>query len=85
VRAVGCQPRREGSRVRANETVGAGKGRVDTNPEVPGKATETRSQSFDDANRTGQDSQEIVQYQRAEPPGPLLYGWPETATDPLTR
>ena len=26
-----------------------------------------------------------MQYQRAEPPGPLLQRLPETATDPLTR
>ena len=73
VRAVGCQPRREGSRVQADETVGAERGGVDPNREVRGKATEARSRSFDDADRTGQDSQEIVQYQRAEPPGPLLH------------
>jgi len=73
VRAVGCQPRREGSRVRADETVGAEKGGVDPNEEVRGKATEARSQLFNDADRTGQDSQEIVQYQRAEPPGPQLH------------
>ena len=73
VRVVGCQPRREGSRVRADENVGAEKGGVDPNREVRGKATEARSRLFDDADRTGQDSQEIVQYQRAEPPGPLLH------------
>ena len=28
---------------------------------------------FDDANCTDTNSQEIVQYQRAGPPGPLLY------------
>jgi len=73
VRAVGCQPRKEGSRVRTNRTVGAEKGGVDPNREVRGKATEARSRLFDDADRTGQDSQEIVQYLRAEPPGPLLH------------
>jgi len=73
VRAVGCQPRREGSRVRADETVGVEKGGLDPNREVRGKATEARSRCFDDANRTGQDSPEEVQYQRAEPPGPLLH------------
>jgi len=73
VRVVGCQPRREGSRVRADETVGAEKGGVDPNREVQGKATEARSQFFGDANSTGQDSQEIMQYQRAEPPGPRLH------------
>jgi len=73
VRAVGCQPRREGSRVRADETVGAEKEGVDPNREVRGKATEARSRFFDDADHTGQDSQEIVEYQRAEPLGPLLH------------
>jgi len=71
--AVGCQTRIEGSRVRADETVGAEKGGVDPNRVVRGKATEARSRFFDDADRTGQDSQDIVQYQRAEPPGPLLH------------
>jgi len=73
VRAVGCQPRREGSRVRADETVGAEKGGVDPDQEVGVKAAEAGSQFFDNADRTGQDSQEIVQYHRAEPPGPLLH------------
>jgi len=73
VRSIGCQTRREGSRVRVEETVGAEKGRVDPNQEVRGKTTEARSLLFDDADRTGQDSQEIVQYQRAEPTGPLLH------------
>ena len=73
MRVVGCQPRREGSRVRADETVGAEKGGVDPNREVQGKATETRSRFFDNADCTGQDSHEIVQYQRAEPLGPLLH------------
>jgi len=72
VRAVGRQPRKEGSRVRADGTVGAEKEGVHPNREVRGKATEARSRLFDDADRTGQDSQKIVQYQRAEPPGPLL-------------
>jgi len=73
VRAVGCQPRREGTRVPADKTVGAEKGGVDPNQEVRGKATEARSRFFDNADRTGHDCQEIVQYQRAEPPGPLLH------------
>jgi len=73
VRAVGCQPRREGGRMRADETVGAENGGVDPNQEVRGKATEARSPFFDDAECTRQDSQEIVQYQRVEPPGPLLH------------
>ena len=72
MRAVGCQPRKEGSRVRADGTVGAEKGGVEPNREVPGQATEVRSRLCDAADRTGQDSQELVQYQRAEPPGPLL-------------
>jgi len=59
--------------MRVDETVGAEEGGVDPNREVGGKATEARSQLFDDADRTGQDSQEIVQYQRAEPLGPLLH------------
>ena len=73
MRVVGCQPSREGSRVRANETVEAEKGGVDPKREVRGKATEARSRFFNDTDRTRQDSQEIVQYQRAEPPGPLLH------------
>jgi len=59
--------------MRAKETVGAENGVVDPNPEVRGKATEARSRFFNNADRTGQDSQEIVQCQRAEPPGPLLH------------
>jgi len=50
-----------------------GEGGVDPNREVPRKATEERSRLFDDADRTGQDSHEIVQYQSVEPPGPLLH------------
>ena len=72
MRAVGWQPRKEGSRVRADGTIGAEEEGVDPNRQVRGKATEARSRPFDDADRTGQDTQEIVQYQRAEPPGPLL-------------
>jgi len=71
--AVEYQPRREGSRVPADETIGVEGGGVDPNQEVPGKATEVRSRFYDDADRTGQDYQEIVQYQRAEPPGLLLH------------
>jgi len=85
VRAVGCQRRREGTRVRADETGGAEKGGVDPNREVGGKATEARLPFFDDGDRTRQNSQEIVEYQRAEPPGPLLHQKPETATPPLMR
>ena len=55
--------------MQADGTVGVEKGGVDPNREVRGKATEVRSQLFDDAACTGQDSQEIVEYQRAEPPG----------------
>ena len=62
------------SRVPADPTVRRrGEEVVDPNGEVRGKATEARSQLFDDADRTGQDSQEIVQYQRAEAPGPILH------------
>ena len=71
-RAVGGQPEKVGSRVRANETVRAERG-GDTNLDVRGKVTEARSRFFDDANHTGQDSQEIVQYQRSELLGPLLH------------
>ena len=71
--------------MQAEVTVGVEGGGVDPNREVRGKATEARLQFFVDADRTGQDSQEIVQYQRAEPPGPLLHRLPETVTDPLTR
>jgi len=38
--------------MRADETVGAEKGGVHPNSEVQGKATEARSQFFDDADRT---------------------------------
>ena len=78
-RGPGCRssrvPARErSSRVPADQTVRrSGDGRVDPNREVCGKATEARSRHFNDGDRTGQDSQEIVQYQRAEPPGPLLH------------
>ena len=41
--------------------------------EVRAKVTETRSQFLDDADHTEQCSKKIVQYQRAEPPGPLLH------------
>ena len=69
-RGPGCRS----SRVPADPTVRRrGEGGGDRNREVRGKATEARSRLFDDADRTGQDSQEIVRYQRAEPPGPLLH------------
>ena len=77
-RGPGCRssmvPAKErSSRVPADPTVRRSKkGGVDPNREVRGKATEAKSRLFDDADRTGQDSQEIVRYQRAEPPGPLL-------------
>jgi len=74
VRALGCQPRGEGSRVRAAKTVSEEGGGVDPNHEERGKATEARSRFCDDADCTREDSPEIVQYQRAEPPGPLLQG-----------
>ena len=62
------------SRVPADPTVRrSGEGGVDPNRQVRGKATEARSQLFNNANHTEQDSEEIVQYQRAEPPGPLLH------------
>ena len=68
-------PAKEGSsRVPADPTVRRSReGGVDTNREVRGKATEARSRLFDDNDRTGEDSQEIVRYQRAEPAGPLLH------------
>ena len=78
-RGPGCRSSRvpargRTSRVPADPRVRRSReGRVDPNREVRGKATEVRSQLFDEADRTGQDSQEIVQYQRAEPPGPLLH------------
>ena len=59
--------------MRADETVGAEKGGVDPNRELRGKATEARSRFSDIADRTGQERQEIVEYQRAEPQGPLLH------------
>ena len=77
-RGPGCRssrvPARERSRrVSADPTVRrSGEGGVDPNRDVRGNATVARSRLVDDADRTGQDSQEIVQYQRAEPPGPLL-------------
>jgi len=62
------------SRVPADPTMRRrGEGGVDPYREVRGKATEARSPLFDDADRTGEDSQEIVQYQRVEPPAPLLH------------
>jgi len=68
-RGQGCRSRR----VPADATLRRREeGGVDPNREVRGKATEATSRLFDDADRTGPDSQEIVQYQRAEPPGPLL-------------
>jgi len=78
-RGTGCRSSRvpakeRSSRVPADPTVRRSKeGEVDPNREVRWKATKTRSRLFDDADRTGQDSQEIVRYQRAEPPGPLLH------------
>jgi len=61
--------------VPADPTVRRSKiGGVDPNGEVRGKATKARSRLFNDADRTGQDSKEIVQYEREEPPGPLLHG-----------
>jgi len=78
-RGPGCRssrvPAREHSnRVPADPTVRRrGEGGVDPNREVRAKATEARSRLFDDADRTGQDSQEIVQYLIAVPPGPLLH------------
>ena len=48
-------------------------GVVDPTQEVRGKAIEARSQFYDDADRTEPCSQEIVQYQRGEPPEPLLH------------
>ena len=50
-----------------------GVGGVDPKREVGAKGTETRSQLFKDADRTELNPQEIVEYQRAEPPGPLLH------------
>jgi len=78
-RGPGCRSSRvpakkRSSRVPADPTVRRrGEGGVDPNREVQGKATEARSRLFNDADRTRQDSQEIVQYQRAEPPGPQLH------------
>jgi len=78
-RGPGCRSSRvpakeRSSRVPADPTVRKRKeGGVDPNREVRGKVTEARSRLFDDADRTGQDSQEIVLYQRAEPPWPLLH------------
>ena len=69
-RGPGCRS----SRVPADPSVRRrGEGGVDPKREVRGKATEARSRLFDDADRTGLDSQEIVQYRRVEPPGPLLH------------
>jgi len=69
-RGPGCRS----SRVPADPTMRRSReGGVDPNREVRGKATEVRSRLFDDADRTGQDCQEIVRYQRAEPVGPLFH------------
>jgi len=65
-RGPGCRSsrvpaREQSSRVSADPTVRRRReGGVDRNREVRGKATEARSRLFDDADRTGQDSQEIV-------------------------
>jgi len=78
-RGPGCRSsrvaaRERSSRLPADQTVRRSReGGVDRNREVRGKATEARSRLFDDADRTGPDSKEIVRYQRAEPPGPLLH------------
>ena len=78
-RGPGCRSSRvpaieRSSRVPADATVRRRKeGGVDPNREVRGKATEARSRLFDNADHTGQDSQEIVLYKRAEPPGPPLH------------
>jgi len=78
-RGPGCRSSRvpakeRSSRVPADPTVKRSKeGGVDPNQEVRGKATEARSRLFDQADSTGQISPEIVRYQRAEPPGPLLH------------
>jgi len=70
-RGPGCRssrvPAKEpSSRVPADPTVRRSKeGGVDPNREVRGQATEARSRLFDDADCTGEDSQEIVRYQRA--------------------
>ena len=48
-------------------------GWVNPKREVQVKGTETRSQLFDHGDRTELTPPEIVQYQRAEPPGPLLH------------
>ena len=73
MKAVGCQPWREGSRVRANKSIEAENGGVDPNREGRVNGSEARSRSFDNADHTGQDSREIVEYRRVEPLGPLLH------------
>jgi len=77
-RGPGCSSssvpaRKRSSRVPADPTVRRRKeGGVEPNREVRAKASEARPRLFDDADCTGLDPQEIVQYKRAEPPGPLL-------------
>src|ERR1700712_5485740 len=56
---------------RDEDQVRGGKGKPNRK-KYEGGRTETRSRLFDDADRTEQCSKEIVQYQGAEPPGPLL-------------
>ena len=48
-------------------------GEVDPKREVRAKGTEMRSQLFDDAYHTELSPEDIVEYQRAEPLGPLLH------------
>jgi len=65
-RGPGCRSsrvpaREQSSRVPADPTMRRrGEGGVYPNREVRGMATEERSRLFDDADPTGQDSQEIV-------------------------
>ena len=56
---------------RDKDQVREGKG-VPDQIEVRGKADRNEITTFDNADRTEQCSKEVVQYQRAEPLGPLL-------------
>ena len=67
-RGGGCEAVTE---PRDEDRVKGGKG-VSKLKKYEGGRTETRSRLFDDADSTEQCSKEIMQYQGAEPPGPLL-------------
>ena len=68
---VPAKERRQKGASRRNRRSGERRGRPKPRSTREGDRSEITT--FRDADRTGEDSQEIVQYQRAEPPGPLLH------------